>query len=148
MVERTFGLIKTGALERGHREAILTVIAIEGLAVIERRPFGTRVFSSDMHLFTRLYAAHEGRKYYDDLINSVVALSVALVLEGTDAVARWRNLCGPTNPITARAEAPGSLRALYGGPEGAPMADNATHGSDSAESALREIAIFYPKLVK
>lgn len=143
-LQRTFGLVKTGAMKRGVAEHIVDAAAAAGLHTVVRRLYGTDVFRADATLFEALYAEHAGRPYYTGLLASVSRQSLAFVLEGDDAVAKWRSLMGPTDPVCARAEAPQALRALYGGEE---MPDNATHGSATEAEAVREILLFYPRYV-
>ncbi|RKP10502.1 nucleoside diphosphate kinase [Thamnocephalis sphaerospora] len=91
------------------------------------RPSGAEAF----------YAEHRGRFFYERL-----GPFQALVLGGDDAIKRWRALIGPTHPIRARVNAPESLRSCYG------LTDtrNSFHGSDSPDTARREIAFFFPEL--
>lgn len=141
-LERTFALIKNGAVERGCAPDIRDAAEDAGLRVVAVCWWGIEPDHIDR--FEQLYAEHVGKWFYDRLIGSVVQGSIAMLLEGEDAMKRWRALMGPTDPVKARQEAPTSLRALYG----TTMPDNATHGSDSAESAEREIAIFFPEFVE
>ena len=135
--ERTFALIKGGAVYRRQAPAIMDAIRQADLKILTSRRFDV----NDHRRFQRLYAAHKGKPYYQGLLGSVEGGSLALVLEGKNAVATWREMMGPTDPAVARETAPGSLRALYG--KGLP--DNAVHGSDSVESAALEIHIFFPR---
>jgi nucleoside-diphosphate kinase len=132
--QNTVALVKCGAVERGHTNAILARIAGAGLSVVSRRDL-----SFDAALCEAFYAEHVGRPYYDGLAASVSAPCgvVALLLEGDDAILRWRGLLGPTDPTKAPE---GSIRADFG----TQMPDNAGHGSDSAESAAREAALLFP----
>ena len=85
-----------------------------------------------------LYKEHEGRFYHARLIDHIRSGPVkAMVLEGDDAVARWRAMLGPSAMVKW---APGTIRASFGVTD----TRNAAHGSDSAASAAREIAIFFP----
>ena len=147
-LERTFALIKNGAIRRGHTGNIYAAADDAGLRIVESKWWGTEdetVYAlRALAMFRGLYAEHAGKPFYDGLIGSVARGSLAMILEGEDAVKQWRALMGPTDPVKARQEAPTSLRALYG----TTMPDNATHGSDSAESAEREIAIFFPEFVE
>ncbi|XP_026858799.2 nucleoside diphosphate kinase 6 [Electrophorus electricus] len=88
------------------------------------------------------YAEHSGRFFYQRLVEFMSSGPMrAYILAREDAVAHWRELMGPTKVYRARYTAPNSVRALYG------LTDtrNTTHGSDSAESAKREIAFFFPE---
>ncbi|KAI8049702.1 nucleoside diphosphate kinase [Syncephalis plumigaleata] len=89
------------------------------------------------------YAEHKGRFFYQRLCGYMSSGPFqALVLGGHEAIPRWRALIGPTHPIRARVNAPTTLRALYG------LTDtrNSFHGSDSVETANKEIKFFFPEL--
>jgi len=89
------------------------------------------------------YAEHTGKPFFAGLIDFMTSGPVvALALAGVGAIKAWRDMMGPTNTARARAEAPRSLRALYG----TDGTRNATHGSDSEASASREIKFFFPSL--
>ncbi len=144
MVERTFALIKSGALSRGATPDILKMAQDAGLKIVAESTADDVCLPGDATygLFERLYQAHVGRPYYEGLIDSVTAPVRAsmYVFEGDNAVAVWRGLMGATDPLKAE---PGTIRALFG----REMPDNAAHGSDSAESAVAEIGLFFPELV-
>eukprot|EP00192_Tetraselmis_astigmatica_P010881 CAMPEP_0117657936 /NCGR_PEP_ID=MMETSP0804-20121206/5595_1 /TAXON_ID=1074897 /ORGANISM="Tetraselmis astigmatica, Strain CCMP880" /LENGTH=364 /DNA_ID=CAMNT_0005464421 /DNA_START=241 /DNA_END=1331 /DNA_ORIENTATION=+ len=90
------------------------------------------------------YAVHEGRPFYDKLTSFMSSgRIVAMELMAPDAIAKWRALIGPTNSDTARAEAPKSLRALFG----TDNTMNACHGSDAPETAAEESAFFFGQRV-
>ncbi|XP_076873025.1 nucleoside diphosphate kinase 6 isoform X2 [Brachyhypopomus gauderio] len=89
----------------------------------------------------RFYAEHKGRFFYQRLVEFMSSGPMrAYILAREDAVVRWRELMGPTKVYRARYTSPKSIRAVYG------LTDtrNTTHGSDSEESAKREIAFFFP----
>jgi nucleoside-diphosphate kinase len=134
--ERTLALIKSGALSRNHRAAIMSRIQEAGLRVVTSETI--RLVPAQCAEF---YAEHIGRPFYDGLVGSVTGPDgvVAVVIEGENAIQRWRDLQGKTNPADA---APGTIRRDFG----LGMPDNATHGSDSPESAAREIGYFFPDL--
>ncbi|XP_062857409.1 nucleoside diphosphate kinase 6 [Trichomycterus rosablanca] len=90
----------------------------------------------------RFYAEHEGRFFYQRLVEFMSSGPMrAYILAREDAITRWRELMGPTKVYRARYTSPSTLRAQYG------LTDtrNTTHGSDSLESAKREIAFFFPE---
>ncbi|KAL7888196.1 hypothetical protein AOLI_G00031700 [Acnodon oligacanthus] len=90
----------------------------------------------------RFYAEHEGRFFYQRLVEFMSSGPMrAYILAREDAIARWRELMGPTKVYRARYTSPSTIRAQYG------LTDtrNTTHGSDSEESAQREIAFFFPE---
>jgi len=86
------------------------------------------------------YAEHRGKKFYDELCTFMTSGPiVAMLLEKADGIKEWRRVMGPTNFEVAKKEAPNSVRALYG----ESMTKNASHGSDSPESAKREVGFFF-----
>ena len=86
------------------------------------------------------YAEHKGRPFFPGLVKFMSSGPVVkLELSGPNAIKRWRELIGPTNSITAREQAPKSVRALYG----LDNQRNAAHGSDSPESASRELGMMF-----
>lgn len=88
----------------------------------------------------RHYAEHEGKAFFADLVEFITGGPlVAGVIEGPNAIAAWRTMMGATDPANA---APGTIR----GDLATEMQNNVVHGSDSPESAKREIGIFFPKL--
>ncbi|KAJ1981632.1 hypothetical protein H4R35_000631 [Dimargaris xerosporica] len=89
------------------------------------------------------YAEHRGKFFYQRLCDYMTSGPfTALILEGPDAIRNWRSLIGPTHPIRARLSQPQTLRAQFG------LTDtrNSFHGSDSYDTALREIKFFFPEL--
>jgi nucleoside-diphosphate kinase len=136
-VERTLIIVKPDGVARGLVGEILGRFEAKGLrlAALEVRTLGRDVAE-------RHYAEHHGRDYYEGLISFITSGPVAVaVLEGPDDTwAIARSLIGATNPALA---APGTIR----GDLGLVTAQNLVHGSDSAASAQREIAIFFPHLV-
>ena len=132
-MERTLILVKPDAMQRG--------LAGEVLARLERR--GLRIAALQLiqvsrELAERHYAEHRGKPFYEGLLDSITACPlVAAVFEGTHAVAAARQSMGATNPVNA---APGTIR----GDLGLETGRNLVHGSDSPESAVREIGLFFP----
>jgi nucleoside-diphosphate kinase len=135
-VERTLVLVKPDGVERG--------LVGEIIGRFERR--GLRLAAGELRTLDRAtaerhYAEHVGKPFYEGLVEFITRGPVmAMVVEGP--VDTWqvvRTMMGPTNPSTA---APGTIR----GDLGIEMQQNLIHGSDSAESAQREIAIFFPAL--
>jgi len=135
-VERTLVLVKPDGVERG--------LIGEIVGRFERR--GLRLAAAELRTLDRAtaerhYAEHVGKPFYEGLVAFITRGPVlAMVIEGPDDT--WqvvRTMMGTTNPENA---APGTIR----GDLGIEMQQNLIHGSDSAESALREIAIFFPAL--
>jgi nucleoside-diphosphate kinase len=132
MAERTLVLIKPDAMGRRLAGEILGRFEQRGLAVRAARL--TRV---DRALAERHYAEHTEKPFFGELVEFITsAPTLALVLEGESAVSVVRTTMGATNPVDA---APGTIR----GDLALAMPDNLVHGSDSPESAEREIALWF-----
>jgi nucleoside-diphosphate kinase len=87
---------------------------------------------------SRHYAEHEGKPFYDDLIDYITGgPSVVAIVKGENAIENLRMIMGSTDPLDAT---PGSIRGAYA----TSVTHNLVHGSDSAESAARELALFFP----
>jgi nucleoside-diphosphate kinase len=135
-VSRTLVICKPDAVERGYVGNILNRIERKGLQLV-----AVELRTLDADTLARHYAEHVGKPFYDSLV-AFMSRSPALVavVEGPDdTYAIVRTLMGPTNPAEAP---PGTIR----GDLGTEMTENLVHGSDSNESAEREIAIFFPHL--
>lgn len=132
MDQRTFVMIKPDAVARGLVGRILARFEDTGLE-FERLEFG--VVTAEQAAAN--YREHEGKPFYAELIDYITSGPVVkIVLSGPDAVAVCRKLMGATDPSVA---APGTIR----GDLGLNMAANIVHGSDSPESAEREIMVFF-----
>jgi nucleoside-diphosphate kinase len=140
MLQTTFALVKSHAYKDYRR--ILEISYPHGLLVMWCRHI---TIDDDHEVFEQLYTEHAGKAYYEDLLGSVSGCVFAMSLSGENAIAVWRDLMGPTDPRRARAERPSSIRARFGGDA---MPFNAVHGSDSLESAARELELFWPELVE
>jgi nucleoside-diphosphate kinase len=131
-IEQTLILCKADAVARG--------LVGEILARFERRGYtiaAMKLLRCDEARARRHYAEHEGKPFFAGLVEYITSAPiVALVVEGSDAVEGCRASIGATNPIKA---VPGSIRGDYG----QTIGRNLVHGSDSAESAKREIAIWF-----
>jgi len=137
-VERTLGLIKPDAVNRA-AEIEKTIIE-EGFTILEKKE--TRLSKDEAQKF---YEEHAGKGFFDALVEYMTQGPVlAYILSGDSAVSHWRRVLGPTKVSIARGEAPTSLRARFGDPDN--DSHNGTHGSDSVESADREIRFFFPGL--
>jgi nucleoside-diphosphate kinase len=131
-VERTLILAKPDAVVRGLTGEILARFERRGYTVI-----GLKLMRVTDELAKRHYAEHEGKGFFQGLVDYITSEPViAMVIEGEDAVEGCRSTIGATNPIKA---APGSIRGDYG----QTIGRNLVHGSDSPESAQREVAIFF-----
>jgi len=132
MTERTFSIIKPDATRRNLTGKINAVIEDAGLRVVAQRRI--RMTQEQARKF---YEVHEARPFYGELVEFMTSGPVVVqVLEGDNAVARYREVMGATNPAQA---APGTIRALYAESVG----ENSVHGSDSHENAAIEIAQFF-----
>lgn len=131
-MERTLILIKPDALQRGLAGEIISRLERRGLKFA-----GMKLMQMDDALARRHYAEHEGKPFLESLVSFITSSPlIAAVLEGPDAIQAARSMMGATDPQQA---APGTIRgdfALY-------VQYNLIHGSDSPESARREIALFF-----
>ncbi len=134
--ERTLVLCKPDAVERGLTGEIIRRLEAKGLRVTSME-----LRRIDADLAGRHYAEHEGKPFFGDLVAFITRSPlVAMVVEGgPDTWKTVRTLMGATNP---REAAPGTIR----GDLALETGENLVHGSDSAESAEREIALFFPVL--
>ena len=133
MSERTFVMLKPDAVRRGLAGRILQRLEDAGRRMGAKQRLDVNEAQSGA-----LYAEHEGKPFYDSLLTYVHSGPViATVWEGPGAVALVRKLIGATNPAEA---APGTIRGDFG----LAIDENVVHGSDSVQSAEREIPIFFP----
>jgi nucleoside-diphosphate kinase len=132
IVERTLVLVKPNGVARG--------LIGEIVARFERRGFAlraARMLQVDRDLATRHYQEHVGKPFFEELLAFITSGPVmAMVVEGPEAVKVVRSMMGATNPIDA---APGTIRGDYA----LDMGENVVHGSDSVDSAEREIALYF-----
>ncbi len=134
-MDRTLILVKPDAFERH-----LTGVAIARLERKGLRLAALKLMQLDREAAERHYAEHEGKPFFDALVEFITSGPlVAMVLEGNEAIAAARQVIGDTNPLEA---APGSIRGEFA----TEVRRNMLHGSDSAESAAREVALFFPEL--
>ena len=131
-LERTFSIIKPDATERNLTGAVNAVIEGAGLRIIaQKRLKMTRQQAEGF------YGVHKERPFFNDLCTFMTSGPVVVqVLEGDNAVAKYREVMGATNPEQA---APGTIRKLYANNVG----ENSVHGSDSQENAALEISQFF-----
>ncbi|WP_420640209.1 nucleoside-diphosphate kinase [Candidatus Poriferisocius sp.] len=135
-MNRTLVLCKPDAVERGLVGAIVSRFEGRGLRIV-----ALRMLTIDADLAARHYAEHVDRPFYPDLVAFIGrSPSVAMVVQGPeDVFAVVRTMMGATNPLESP---PGTIRGDYG----LEVTENLVHGSDSRESAEREIGIFFPEL--
>jgi len=136
-VEQTLALIKPDATGRdGDAREIMALISLAGFTIVAQQQI--KLTRDRAEAF---YGEHKGKPFFEGLVAFMTSGPLtALVLAKPGAIKAWRSMMGPTSTDKARAEAPRSLRALYG----TDGTRNATHGSDSPASAAREIRFFFP----
>lgn len=131
-MERTFAMIKPDGVRRGLTPEILARIQRKGYRVVGLKQMLISRETAQEH-----YGEHRERPFFGELVDFITGGPVvAIALEGENAIAGWRAMMGATNPANA---APGSIRADFATTTG----ENVTHGSDSPESAARELALFF-----
>ncbi len=131
-IERTLAIIKPDAVEKQATGAILKAIQDKGLRVI-----GLKMLHLSEQQARGFYAVHKARPFYGDLVKFMTSGPVVVVaLEGDGAIARWRELMGPTDSTKAPK---GTIRGDWG----TDVERNAAHGSDAAETARVEIAYWF-----
>jgi nucleoside-diphosphate kinase len=134
-MEQTLILVKPDAFARGLTGEILSRFENKGLKVVALKLVDTPRETAETH-----YAEHAERPFFGELVDFIVSGAlVALILEGQDAIKAARQLIGATNPLEA---ATGSIRGDYA----IEIGTNMVHGSDSPESAAREIGVWFPEL--
>jgi nucleoside-diphosphate kinase len=138
-VERTLVLVKPDGVRRGLSGAILARVEDKGYRFVA---LDQRVPTVD--LLAAHYAEHEGKPFYRPLVDFMSSGPVvAAVAEGHRVVEGFRALAGATDPTAAL---PGTIRGDFGRDWGLPVQQNLVHGSDSLESAAREIQLWFPNL--
>ena len=135
MSERTLVLIKPDGVARSLIGEVLGRIERKGLRIVALELRTLDRATAEAH-----YAEHVDKPFFASLVDFITSGPlVAAVVEGPDAIVQWRAMMGATNPVNA---APGTIR----GDLASVMQENVTHGSDSPESAAREVALFFPGL--
>ena len=135
MAERTLILVKPDAFARNLTGEIISRFERKGLKLA-----ALKLETLTRAVAERHYAEHDGKPFFGELVEFITSGPlVAMVLEGDSAVEAARQVIGATNPLQS---APGSIRGDFATSIGANM----VHGSDSPESAAREVGIFFPEL--
>ena len=135
MKERTLCIVKPDAMRKRVAGRILAMIEERGLV-----PVAARIVTLTPGDAERFYAVHRERKFFADLVRFMSSGPVLVaVLEGDDAIARWRDLMGPTDATKAPK---GTIRGEFG----TDVEKNAVHGSDAPETARVEIGFFFAGL--
>lgn len=134
--EQTLILVKPDGVKRG--------LVGEVIARVERKGYkitNLRMLTADRNLLAKHYAEHEGKPFYEPLMEFMASGPiVAMVAEGERVIEGFRKLAGATDPTTAE---PGTIRGDLARDQGTKVVQNIVHGSDSPESANREINIFF-----
>jgi nucleoside-diphosphate kinase len=134
-MQRTLALVKPDAFAAGHQGAIVAKIQESGLSVV-----GIKSLHLTRTQAEGFYHVHKERSFFGDLCKFMTEGKIlALVLEGDDAIARWRGLMGPTDSKKAGKD---TIRGQFG----TDIERNATHGSDAPETAAFEIGYFFAGL--
>ena len=138
-VEETLVIVKPDGVARNLTGEILRRIEAKGYQIVD-----IRMLQADRALLAAHYAEHEGKPFYEPLVEFMLSGPVvALVIEGERCIEGFRSLAGATDPTVA---APGTIRGDLGRDWGESVQQNLVHGSDSPESAEREIAIWFGSL--
>jgi len=135
--ERTLVLVKPDGVRRGLSGEILRRIEAKGYRLV-----ALDLRTPDTALLAAHYAEHEGKPFFTPLLEFMSSGPVlAAIVEGERVIEGFRSLAGATDPTTA---APGTIRGALGRDWGTAVVQNLVHGSDSPESAAREIALWFP----
>ena len=135
MSERTLVLVKPDGVRRGLVGDVISRIERKGLAIVAMNLRTLSRETAESH-----YDEHRAKPFFGDLVEFIVGGPlVAMVVEGPRAVEAFRSLAGATDPVSA---APGTIR----GDHALEIQENVVHGSDSTDSAEREIKLFFPDL--
>lgn len=135
MTERTFSIIKPDATERNLQGAILKMIQDAGLKVV-----ATKMIQLSKNQAEGFYAVHKEKPFFDSLTDFMCSGPVVVsVLEGENAIAKYREVMGATNPANADE---GTIRKAFA----LDIEKNSVHGSDAPETAATEIAYFFNQL--
>ncbi|QYH35887.1 nucleoside-diphosphate kinase [Salinibacterium sp. M195] len=135
-IEETLVLIKPDGVARNLTGEILRRIEAKGYQLVD-----VRLVQAEVDLLSQHYAEHEGKPFYEPLMDFMQSgPTVALRIAGNRAIEGFRSLAGTTDPTTA---APGTIRGDLGRDWGLAVQQNLVHGSDSPESAARELALWF-----
>jgi nucleoside-diphosphate kinase len=131
-LERTFSIIKPDATARNLTGAVNAMIEQAGLRIVAQKR--VRITRPEAETF---YAVHRERPFFGELVSFMISGPVVVqVLEGENAIARYRDIMGATDPAKA---APGTIRKVHA----RSIGENSVHGSDSPDNAAKEIAQFF-----
>lgn len=134
--EKTLVLVKPDGVARGLVGEVIARIEAKGYTIS-----ALRMLQADRALLEKHYAEHKGKPFFEPLLEFMMSGPiVALVAEGNRVIEGFRSLAGVTDPTVA---APGTIRGDLARDQGTKVVQNIVHGSDSPESAVREISIFF-----
>ena len=134
--EKTLVLVKPDGVARGLVGEVIARIEAKGYSIS-----ALRMLQADRALLEKHYAEHQGKPFFEPLVEFMMTGPiVAIVAEGNRVIEGFRSLAGVTDPTVA---APGTIRGDLARDQGTKVVQNIVHGSDSPESAAREIAIFF-----
>uniref|UniRef100_UPI000147A078 nucleoside-diphosphate kinase n=1 Tax=Candidatus Planktophila sp. TaxID=2175601 RepID=UPI000147A078 len=135
-IEKTLVLVKPDGVARGLVGEVIARIEAKGYKIS-----ALRMLQADRALLEKHYAEHQGKPFFEPLVEFMMSGPiVAIVAEGNRVIEGFRSLAGVTDPTVA---APGTIRGDLARDQGTKVVQNIVHGSDSPESAAREIAIFF-----
>ncbi len=136
--EKTLILVKPDGVRRGLVGQVIARVENKGYSIE-----ALRMLNADRALLERHYAEHIGKAFYEPLVEFMMSGPiVAIIASGNRVIEGFRSLAGVTDPTLA---APGTIRGDLARDQGTKVVQNIVHGSDSPESAAREIEIFFPK---
>ncbi|TRZ72113.1 MAG: nucleoside-diphosphate kinase [Streptomycetaceae bacterium] len=136
--EKTLILVKPDGVRRGLVGQVIARVETKGYSIE-----ALRMLNADRALLERHYAEHIGKAFYEPLVEFMMSGPiVAIIASGNRVIEGFRSLAGVTDPTLA---APGTIRGDLARDQGTKVVQNIVHGSDSPESAAREIEIFFPK---
>jgi nucleoside-diphosphate kinase len=131
-IESTLLIVKPDGVQRGLVGEVFRRVEAKGLAIEAMKLFTIERTTAEEH-----YGEHREKPFFGELVDFITGGPVVVAkVTGEDAITCWRTLMGPTNPVDAP---PGSIRGDYA----TLIGENIVHGSDSPESAVRELALFF-----
>jgi len=137
--ERSLILVKPDGVRRSLVGEVIRRIETKGYSIV-----ALKLMHPDRALLEKHYAEHQGKPFFEPLVEFMLSGPiVALVAEGNRVIEGFRKLAGTTDPTVAE---PGTIRGDLARDQGTKVVQNIVHGSDSLESAAREISIFFPEL--
>jgi nucleoside-diphosphate kinase len=135
-IEKTLILVKPDGVARGLVGEVIARIEAKGYKIS-----ALRMLQADRSLLEKHYAEHQGKPFFEPLLEFMLSGPiVAIVAEGNRVIEGFRSLAGATDPTVAT---PGTIRGDLARDQGTKVVQNIVHGSDSPESAAREISIFF-----